>query len=708
MPVRVFEFARFELDIAAYELRRSGRKVRLQRAPMDLLILLVERHGALVTREEIASRLWVDSQVDTQSGINTAVRKIRQTLGDDGEDPKYIETVVGKGYRFIGKVSTGTPAIETAAVIEAPATATEMPATSARSLSLSAGLAMLAAALTAGVVVMVVVALHGFTLSKSEPFVIVPFTALPGPQAWPAFSPDGRRVAFGWTGAADSCSHIYVKDVDSGSLLKLTDSPSPESSPSWSRDGRSIAFLRKETDAGFGLYVIRDSGGQETRIADARGTTNYRPAWSPDGSSIVIMDSENPERSPSLFRVSIDSGQKRRITQTKRTVTGDWCPAFSPDGRTLAYLHNTGSQQSSPLFLLPVDPSGIPTGEPQRIETHSMGFIDFDWSADGRSLIAATRSGIVRVSRWGGDPEPLPFPDGRQLSVAPRSNRMVYLQTSRDTDIFRVSGSGRSVEITRLISSTREDFAPKYSPDGRRIAFVSDRTGSEEIWVADSEGKESRQITNFGGYSVGSPRWSPDGNWIAFDSTLDGRVGIYVIGENGRGLRRVTPRSDSSVRPSWSRDGKWIYFGSAQSGEWQIWKTSLDGGPSIQVTQDGGREGFEDSGGQFLYYTKPSPVEGIWRIPLKTAGNGVAQRLSEAGVQGKWGLGHRNLYYVATPASVKVLDLLTMQQNTIALPGLNLGADATNSLGVSPDDRRLLLSVPLRSDVRLMLVRNFQ
>ncbi len=212
MPVSSFEFDRFELDLGGYELRRSGRKVRLQRVPMDLLILLVERHGALITREEIATRLWVDAQVDTQSGINTAIRKIRQALGDGGEEPKFIETVVGKGYRFIAEVSTRTPVIDTALPVEArvPAMPTEMPVSSPKRPSLFAGRAALAAPLATGVVVAI---LYGFTLPKPGPFTIVPFTALPGPQSWPAFSPDGTRVAFGWTSATDSCSHIYVKDV---------------------------------------------------------------------------------------------------------------------------------------------------------------------------------------------------------------------------------------------------------------------------------------------------------------------------------------------------------------------------------------------------------------------------------------------------------------------------------------------------------------
>ena len=673
---------------------------------MDLLILLVERHGALVTREEIAARLWVDARVDTQSGINTAVRKVRQALGDDGDEPRLIETVVGKGYRFIGEIPD-RPDTETAPRIEAPAPPipAEMPKTRAKYPHLRAGLAAFTAALVTGVMVAV---LFGFRLPSPGQFTIVPFTALPGRQSWPAFSPDGRQVAFGWTGPTGSCSHIYVKEVESGSLAKLTDSAFCDGSPSWSRDGRSVAFLRKEDGGDAGLYVIRVPGGQPMRIARAGVPVNYRPAWSPDGKAIVIMDSEDTRTSPGLFLVSIDSGQKRRISPKESTATGDWCPAFSPDGRTLAYLHNTGSQQLSPLFLVAVDSRGLPVGEPRRIETHSMGFIDFDWSADGRFLIAATRAGVVRVRRSGGDPEELPFPDGRQLAVAPRSNRMVYLQTSHDTDIFRMGGPGRSPEVTRLISSTREEFAAHYSADGRKIVFVSDRTGSEEIWVADSEGQGAREITNFRGHSVGSPRWSSDGNWIAFDSTLDGGAGIYIVGEDGRGLRKLTTLSNSSVRPSWSRDGRWIYFGSSRSGTWQIWKIRPEGGQPIQVTFDGGREGFEDLGGRFLYYTKQPPIEGIWRISVQTSGQATAQKVSENGEQGKWGLGDRGLYYLSTPSSLKFLDFSTMRPHTIALSGLELGEDATNLLGVSPGDRWILLSVPVQSEARLMLVQNFE
>src|SRR5678815_1676082 len=103
----IFEFDHFELDLNRYELRRAGEKIKLQRVPMELLILLAERQGALVTRDDIVSRLWgPDTAVDSERGINTAMRKVRQALGDDAESPRFVETVVGKGYRLIPTVKS--------------------------------------------------------------------------------------------------------------------------------------------------------------------------------------------------------------------------------------------------------------------------------------------------------------------------------------------------------------------------------------------------------------------------------------------------------------------------------------------------------------------------------------------------------------------------------------------------------------------------
>jgi len=700
VPWSIFKFEHFELDTRRYELRRNGQRVALQRLPMDLLILLVEQRGALVTREEIALQIWNgDSMADTQSSINTAVRKIRRALGDDGEKHRYVETVAGKGYRFVCEASIQEESPEdgpSADVRTVPAKLRKLPVT------------MFALALIAAIV-----ATSAFlvipALREARQVEIVPFTAFRGVESWPAFSPDGNQVAFGWTGETGANSHIYLKSVDSGILLQLTAGPESDSSPSWSRNGRMIAFLRsfpeKDARERVALYVVEAPGGNTRRIVGLTGPTSYRPAWTPDGKGLVVMDSQLPDAPASLFRVALDSGEKRRITSAEAMGTGDWCPAFAPSGRYLAYLHNRGSRRVSPLYLLPVDSSGLAAGIPKKIETGAAEFTDFDWSKDGRSLISAMPGGLVRVPVFGGDAESLPFPDGSQPAVAAQGNRLIYLRPYRDTDIFRVPGPGRQGAASKLISSTRRESAPQYSADGGEIVFVSDRSGSEELWVTDQEGQRASKLTSLGGQGVGSPRWSPDGRWIVFDATAGDHPGIYVIGAGGGAVRRITSNRMSAVRPSWSRNGKWIYFGSDESGEWEVWKTAPGGGALAQVTRHGGREAFEDSRGEFVYFTKEAPARGIWRVP---SGGGEETKVSDYGVQGHWAVGGAGVYYLKGPDALEFQDFSTMRPIPLATPGLQFAEGAGNLIGPAPDDRWILLTVLMRSESYLTLVRNFR
>jgi dipeptidyl aminopeptidase/acylaminoacyl peptidase len=244
--------------------------------------------------------------------------------------------------------------------------------------------------------------------------------------------------------------------------------------------------------------------------------------------------------------------------------------------------------------------------------------------------------------------------------------------------------------------------------DGKRIAFVSDHTGFEEIWTTDSNGQDVRQVTSFGGPGAGSPRWSPDGTSIAFDSTVGGRAGIYVVAASGGAARRITSTEASGVRPSWARDGNWIYFGSDQSGDWQIWKTKPSGGRAIQVTRNGGREAFEAPGGEFVYYTKTPPSQGIWRVPV-VGGTEVAElKVSGGGTQGKWALGGRGIYYLNQSDELAFQEFSTMRHSLLPTPGLQFGEGVANMMGAAADDRWILLTVLVRAEVHATLVRNFR
>ena len=614
-----------------------------------------------------------------------------------------METVPGKGYRFIAEISE--PAWEPAS---GPASA---PGDSDSGVPLPdaggpakgqvdfawyavavLGAAGLGAALWMG------------TPAQAPPMRVAPFTALPGSQATPAFSPDGSRVVFTWAGEGHG-QHLYVKPVTGGTEMQLTASPGLDSSPAWSPDGRLIAFLREEEPGPPTLYTIPAPGGAERKIQTFSGTRPSPISWSADGTALAVADSDPPQAFPAIFLISLDSGQKRRLTTAPASSRGDWNPAFSPNGGRLAFMRNTGSFQIGTLYLLPVDRGGAPLGEPVPIRTDREDLREMAWSADGRSLICAAVGGLVRIPAGGGAARPLPFQDATGPAVAPRGDRMVYTRLFEETAVFRVPGPGYSGTITRLIASRRLNGAPKYSPDGKHIVFMSDRTGFDELWLTDSEGQQTSRLTSFGRATLGSPRWSPDSRLIAFDSTAEGPAKIYLIAAEAGTPRRVTSGNWSDVRPSWSHDGAWIYFGSNRTGAWEIWKISPQGTVPTQVTHDGGREAFEAPDGTFLYYTKAAPTPGIWRIPPS---GGRAKCVCDEGVQGQWEIGQRGLYYLNGRDQLEMLEFSTGKRLTIPTPGPPMSKGSGNVLGIAPDDRWILVTVRVRSESDLSIVENFR
>jgi Tol biopolymer transport system component len=219
--------------------------------------------------------------------------------------------------------------------------------------------------------------------------------------------------------------------------------------------------------------------------------------------------------------------------------------------------------------------------------------------------------------------------DAFGVAVSREGHRLAFMQQTSDWDVWRIDARGGTGEAqTRFIASTRFDGNAQYSPDAKRVAFTSARSGGLEIWVVDGEGGNPQRLTSLGGTgSVGSPRWSPDGTQIAFDYLAEGDTGadVFVVGAKGGQPRRVTTSPSPDVRPSWSRDGRFIYFASHRSGEWQVWKVPVEGEAAAsarQVTRGGGYSSIESPAGDYLYFSRrlslpEDPRNALWRVPVR-------------------------------------------------------------------------------------------
>jgi hypothetical protein len=289
---------------------------------------------------------------------------------------------------------------------------------------------------------------------------------------------------------------------------------------------------------------------------------------------------------------------------------------------------------------------------------------------------------------------------------------MVYVQgTAPPPDIWRVPGRTASAPHRapeKLIASSQVDVAPAYSPDGRNIAFQSDRSGAANIWICSSDGSDPVQLTNLPFASL--PRWSPDGRRLVFYSEDDVSRAVHVVDVGGGRPRRLTHGPSDDYAATWSRDGEWIYFVSDRSGVGQIWKMPADGGEAAQVTHGGGFYGEESWDGKHLYFFRSfAPL--VWRMPVgggeETAvwGSGVWNDfvLSRDGIyQGsrEEGSAGRTLTYTIHYydfESAEVTDVFREEG-----PFLHLW------LAVSPDEEWILFSRSPLQTSELTLVENFR
>ena len=564
-----------------------------------------------------------------------------------------------------------------------------------------------------------------------EALQAVPLTSYPGSEFSSSFSPDGNQVAFCWDGENQDNLDIYVKMIGSETPLRLTTAPARDLSPAWSANGRTIAFLRRLPGGRAAALLIPAIGGPERLVAEISdptevtvgGDLSSNLAWAPNDRELVVAERSSPGDPFALFLLSTESGEKRRLTSPPAKSLGDFGPAFSPDGRSLAFVRALRFLVSD-IYLL--DLADLTRkGEPKRLTLQNLPSWSPTWTPDGREIVYTIGRFVESSSLWrvsvsgSGEPERLPVAgEGARLpAISRRANRLAYTKRSRDTNIWRLplreSGSGAAA-ATRLISSTRDDYNPQYSPDGKRIAFSSGRTGTYGIWLSDADGSNAAPLFLKEGAHSGTPRWSPDGRRIAFDSNPEGHQDIYVISARGGNPIRLTTHPVGGAMPSWSQDGEWVYFGSRRSGRGEVWKVSVGGGEPIQVTQDGGIVAFESTDGKFVYYTKGDDLTraSLWKVPV--GGGEETQVLESVLAFLNFSVTPQGIYFIQPPATdepgrsflIRFFDFATGRATTIhSLPP---GIRAYFGLTVSPDSRSILYTQVDQSQSDLMLVENFR
>jgi Tol biopolymer transport system component/DNA-binding winged helix-turn-helix (wHTH) protein len=608
-PNRVYRFGEFRLLADERMLLRDGERVSLTPRVFELLLVLVENAGRLVSKETLLNRIWADSFVE-EGNLNQTISRLRRALGERPNENRFIETVPRVGYRFIADVEAiednfaeprtvlPKPAATVVVKLSEGREASVVPRRSRRPV-LIAGAGLLIAGLAGG-------ALWCGTrdnkpdIDDEPPKGPVQLTNDPAREEGPVFtregdirfirweaglprsfvmgadgsnqrretainglqtglwSPDGKKVIYSKEG--DDSGSMYLVDANGANETKL---PFPTGNMAWSADSSKLVIQSGRTDAHILLYTI--ATGELIPIV-AKVGFEADPSLSPDGRSVVFVSDR--DGNGEIYIQEIDGSNLRRLTNHP---AHDEFPTFSPDGTQIVFNSNRADENFD-VWVMNTDGSGL------RRLTNWMSDEEIRpncWSADGTQLLfASNRDGKGNIYKMDAEPfAPVKILDAEDANLhtpvySPAGNKLVYVAEADNK-----SGALHVLDLETkddkvILTSEVSEMHPAVSPDGRSIALQHRLDANAEICVISVDGGELRNLTNNPARDV-QPSWSPDGSRIAFSSNREGNYDVfalYVLNADGTNQHRIYYSNAINSFPSWSPDGHTIAFSNDKEG----------------------------------------------------------------------------------------------------------------------------------------------
>ena len=595
------------------EIRRNGEVIRLEPLSMRLLCLLAENSGRTVSRAEIVHRLW-GGRVVTEDAVGRQIAKLREAFADDARHPAVIQTVPKVGVLLLPPVERGGPE-QPEHRLEPPAAAVTAPPQQGspqpvrrrpRWLLLGGGLA--AAAAVAGVAVALGKLLPERAAGADDPAEI-PVTALVGVEQHPALSPSGAMLAY----VSDAEPHgfgLYGRRVQQDDAVRLTSTGFDGCTPAWSPDGDQVAFVRHVHGKGGCEIAIVSPVSQKVRvIAQCRDARAGGITWAGPAGLVFADRGDSRSRMLQLYRAPLDGGVPVRLTNPPPGSRGDHRPVYAPEAHALYFLRGLAGDVTE-IFRL-----DLATGQVTQVTREKAALNGLTSGGPGRLLVSAHNRGDLPPALWS-----LNLRDG---SWTRRATGGEYWNVTSSADgrtvVFErprshfalVSYDPVSKQATRLTRTTQEEWLPTLSPTGDRLAFISSRSGAQQVWLAGADGSDVEQLTFLQRGRPEDVAWSPDGRSLLLSWGAGGQYDLIQIDVSSGTLRRLSRTAESDEKhPFFGSDGA-VFFTRKRGAEHLLIRRDPTTGEESVIARDVTRAVPAD-GGSF-YVTRPEQ-EGIWRL----------------------------------------------------------------------------------------------
>jgi len=575
------------VDLATGEIRKAGMRQKLAGQSFLVLQALLERPQEVVTRDELRARLWPDNTfVDYELGLKKAINRLRDVLGDSAENPRFIETLPRRGYRFIAPITVNGTAAATEQAVENSAISPLIPA---HRIKLLSALALLGT-------VTVVASLWVYKWRQVPPTpsqrTLTRITFDEGLQNEPTWSPDGRYIAY-------SSDHggkfdIWMQQLSGGNPIQITKGPGHHWQPDWSPDGKYVAYRSEDGEGG--LYIAPALGGQglERKIS----SFGYFPRWSPESSQLLFLTGLSSVGS-CVYVVRLDGGPPRPVRIDMPSESWAISAAWHPDGKRISiWASMEAPSPSMPVFLTTsvdggpsirteVNPEVLKAAPDVAVSAFYGWDPDykFSWAPSGTAIyFERTLRGARNIWRIKVDPQTLQptsierlttgtdsnsdlslSPDGRKVAFASEFRKVQAWMFPFDAKRGRVTGSGKAVT-----SPGMEAWQSNLSPDGGRLAVQAIRAGRWELWEKYLPDGPETPIGMDDSYVRVDPQWSPDGTRLGYER-IKLSEGEAVIWSKDRGEEPITAPHYFMDIFDWSRDGNryWCQYPTRKAAKWK-------------------------------------------------------------------------------------------------------------------------------------------